>query len=161
MAEKRSNQVDGAFVEEGSVAGGSFAQMLRVPAVPGLFSDEGGARVFGNRCASCGTPYFPKAAECHNPRCGESRMEDCAFGGKGVIWSYSVADFPPPPPHKFDKPFKPYVIGVVDMENGLRMVGQMVDPLGNVRVGAQVELVIDTLYHEDDKAYTSWKFKLI
>ena len=71
-----------------------------------------------------------------------------------------MADFPPPP-HKYDKPFKPYVIGVIDMDNGLRMVGQMVDPLERVRIGAPVELVIDTLYHEDDKAYTSWKFKLV
>jgi uncharacterized OB-fold protein len=161
MAEKRSSGVEGAFVEEGSVAGGSFVPALRVPAVPGLFADEGGAKVFGNKCVSCGTPYFPKAADCHNPHCQASRMEDCAFGGKGVVWSYSVADFPPPPPHKYDKPFKPYVIGVIDMDNGLRMVGQMVDPLERVRIGAPVELVIDTLYHEDDKAYTSWKFKLV
>ena len=131
------------------------------PCVPGLFTEEGGAKVLGNRCASCNTPYFPKASACHNPRCTESRMEDAAFGGKGVIWSYSVADFPPPPPHKFDKPFKPYVIGVVDMENGLRIVGQLVDPLEKVQVGAKVELVIAPVYHEDDKAYTSWKFKLV
>lgn len=132
-----------------------------VPCVPGLFTDEGGAKVLGNRCATCNTPYFPKAAACHNPACAESKLEDAAFGGNGVIWSYSVADFPPPSPHKFDKPFKPYVIGVIDMENGLRIVGQLVDPLEKVQVGAKVTLVIDTLYHEDDKAYTSWKFKLV
>ena len=131
------------------------------PCVPGLFTEEGGARVLGNRCVTCNTPYFPKASACHNPRCTESKMEDAAFGGKGVIWSYSVADFPPPPPHKFDKPFKPYVIGVIDMENGLRIVGQLVDPLEKVQVGAKVELVIAPVYHEDDKAYTSWKFKLL
>jgi uncharacterized OB-fold protein len=132
----------------------------RVPAVPGLFSEDGGARVLGSRCKTCGTPYFPKVAACHNPGCAASDVEDRSFGGKGVIWSYSVADFAPPSPHKYDKPFKPYVIAVVDMENGLRMIGQMVDPLESVRVGAVVDLVIDTLYHEEDKAYTTWKFKL-
>lgn len=156
-----SERTEGHFVAEGSVAGGSFVPEQRVPAVPGLFTEEGGAQVLGNRCACCNTPYFPKAAACHNPRCTESKMEDAAFGGKGVIWSYSVADFAPPPPHKFDKPFKPYAIGVVDLDCGLRLVGQMVDAPETVKVGAQVELVIDTLYHEDDKAFTSWKFKQV
>jgi hypothetical protein len=88
-------------------------------------------------------------------------MEDCDFGGKGKLWSYSVADFPPPPPHKFDQPFVPYAMGVVDMECGLRLIGQMVDKPDAVGVDAMVELVIDTLYHEEGKAFTTWKFKQI
>jgi uncharacterized OB-fold protein len=47
------------------------------------------------------------------------------------------------------------------MECGLRLIGQMVEKAEDVKVGAHVELVIDTLYHEDDKAFTSWKFKQI
>jgi uncharacterized OB-fold protein len=86
-------------------------------------------------------------------------MLDCDFGGQGVLWSYSVADFPPPPPHKYDEPFTPYAMGVVDLECGLRLIGQMVDKPGNVTVGASVELVIDTLYHENGIAFTTWKFK--
>ncbi len=134
----------------------------RAPCVEGLFSDEEGiATLHGSRCAGCNTPYFPKSEACHNPECTRSDMEDCDFGGKGTLWSYSVADFPPPPPHKFDKPFAPYAIGVVDMECGLRLIGQMVDKAEDVEVNAQVELVIDTLYHEDDTAFSSWKFKQI
>jgi len=134
---------------------------LRAPCVEGLFAEEGGARVFGSRCRTCGTPYFPRSATCHNPACSDSRIEDCSFGGRGVLWSYSVANFPPPAPYKSDPPFRPYVIGVVDMDNGLRMVGQMVDALEQVRIGAAVELVIDALYHESGKALTSWKFRLL
>jgi uncharacterized OB-fold protein len=50
-------------------------------------------------------------------------------------------------------------VGVVDMECGLRLIGQMVDKPEAMKVGADVELVIDTLFHDDDKAFTSWKFK--
>ncbi len=131
----------------------------RVPCVEGLFSEEGGAKLHGAKCTSCGTPYFPKPTACHNPDCEESNIEDIDFGGNGVLWSYSVADFPPPPPHIFDKPFAPYAMGVVDMECGLRLIGQMVDKPEDVKVGAKVELVIEPLYHEDDKTFTSWKFK--
>lgn len=131
------------------------------PCVQGLFSNDGGAKVLGSRCAACGTPYFPRLATCHNPACPGSKMEPCEFGGRGKVWSYSVANFPPPSPHKFDQPFQPYAIGVVDLDSGLRLVGQMADPPEVVTVGATVELVVDTLYHEQGKAYTSWKFKLI
>ncbi len=131
----------------------------RVPCVEGLFSEENGAVIYGCRCTGCNTPYFPKADLCHNPDCTQSQMVDCDFGGKGKLWSYSVANFPPPPPHIFDEPFSPYAMGVVDMECGLRLIGQMVDPAEEIRVDSEVELVIDTLYHEGDKAFTSWKFK--
>lgn len=131
----------------------------RVPCVEGLFSEEGGVRLHGSRCTTCSTPYFPKSAACHNPDCTESSMEDADFSGEGLLWSYSVADFPPPPPHKFDEPFSPYAMGVVDMDCGLRLIGQMIEPAEEVKVGARVELLIDTLYHEDGKAFTSWKFK--
>ena len=134
----------------------------RVPCVEGLFSEKNGAATLhGSKCTNCATPYFPRSEACHNPECAESKIEDYDFGGKGTLWSYSVADFPPPPPHKFDKPFAPYAIGVVDMECGLRLIGQMVEKAEDVNVGAHVEVVIDTLYHEDDKAFTSWKFKQV
>ena len=91
----------------------------RIPCIPGLFSENDGvAQIHGSRCASCRTPYFPKSAACHNPDCGESKMEDCSFSGSGVLWSYSVANFPPPAPHKFDKPFTPYAVGVADLDCG-------------------------------------------
>jgi uncharacterized OB-fold protein len=134
----------------------------QVPCVEGLFSEENGvATLHGSRCTNCDTPYFPTSEACHNPDCTDSKMEDFDFGGEGTLWSYSVADFPPPPPHIFDKPFAPYAIGVVDMDCGLRLIGQMVEKAEDIKVDARVALVIDTLYHEDDVAYSSWKFKQI
>lgn len=134
---------------------------LREPCVPGLFSEEEGARLHGARCTCCNTPYFPRVSACRNPACEESKIVPCTFGGEGRLWSYSVADFPPPPPHRYDKPFVPYAIGVVDLDSGLRVVGQMVDPVEVMRVGARVRLVIEPIHHEDGKAFTSWKFKLL
>ena len=127
--------------------------------VAGLFAEDGEVRLLGSRCASCGTPYFPVVSACHNPDCSDSRVENCDFGGTGVIWSYSIANFAPPPPHKFDQPFRPYVIAVVDMKNGLRLVGQLAGSAGEARIGAEVRLVIDPLYHEDGKTRTTWKFE--
>ncbi|MBK7170989.1 MAG: OB-fold domain-containing protein [Gammaproteobacteria bacterium] len=134
----------------------------RIPCIPGLFSENDGvAQIHGSRCASCRTPYFPKSAACHNPDCGESKWRTAASAAVVYCGATRSRIFPPPAPHKFDKPFKPYAVGVADLDCGLRVVGQMVDPPDQVQVGSGVELVIDTLYHEDDKAFTSWKFRQI
>lgn len=138
---------------------------VREACVPGLFTEggteDGGAALLGARCRGCGTPYFPAPSHCRNPDCAASDLQPCRFGGQGTLWSYSVANFAPPPPHRYDEPFKPYVIGVVDLDAGLRVVGQMVDGVGEVAVSCRVELVVAPLFHEDGKAVTSWKFKRI
>ena len=77
------------------------------------------------------------------------------------FWFAGVDGDAPPPPHRYDEPVKPYVIGVVDLDAGLRVVGQMVDGASEVAVGCRVELVIAPLFHEGDRAVTSWKFKRI
>jgi len=134
----------------------------RVPAVEGLFREgPEGARLLGSRCVTCGTPYFPRSTVCHNPDCSDSKMEDAAFGPRGTLWSCSVQNYPPPPPAKVDQPYTPYALGVVDLADGLRVVGriQAGDP-GSLRVGGEVELVIGALCHEPDGVeLVSWMFR--
>lgn len=114
---------------------------LREPCVPNLFTEEEGGRLLGARCRSCGTPYFPAPSHCRNPACSGSDLEALAFSGTGTLWSYSVANFAPPAPHKFDAPFRPYVIGVVDLDAGLRVVGQLVGEASGMRVGDRKSVV--------------------
>ena len=67
----------------------------RRPAVEGWFTSEDGAvRLLGTRCASCGTPYFPRnELACRNPVCtgpkDGSELEPYTFSGRGRIWSYA------------------------------------------------------------------------
>ena len=134
----------------------------RIPAVEGLFSEEGGgARILGSRCAACATPYFPRTDRCRNPDCGDSRIEDAAFGPSGTLWSYSVQNYPPPPPARYDEPYTPYALAVVDLDEGLRVVGRMTDDASALRVGAPVELVVAPLCHEEDGTeLVTWMFRV-
>lgn len=134
----------------------------RIPVASGLFVEAPeGPRLVGSRCRTCKTPYFPKSAVCHNPDCKGSRIEDALFGPTGTLWSVAVQDYPPPPPAKFDKPYQPYAMGVVDLDDGLRVLGRMTaDDPRSVQVGARVEIVIEPLCHDDDgNEIVSWKFK--
>ena len=132
------------------------------PVIEGLFSDsEEGVRLLGSRCATCDTPYFPRSELCHNPDCDHSDMSDSSFGPNGVLWSYSVQNYPPPPPARYDEPYVPYALGVVDLIDGLRVVGRMdVEDHSVLRVGADVEIVLGAACHDDDgTAQLTWMFR--
>ena len=136
----------------------------RIPVAKNLFTDAaGGARLLGSRCATCKTPYFPKSAVCHNPECDHSSMQEAEFGPAGTLWSCAIQDYPPPAPAKFDKPYVPYAMGVVDLDDGLRVLGRMkvADPR-SLAPGVRVELVLDVLAHDaEGNEIITWKFKTL
>ncbi len=134
----------------------------RIPVIEGLFSEgPEGARLLGSRCASCAAPYFPKAAACHNPDCDESRMEDAAFGPGGVLFSSAVQNYPPPPPAKYDEPYRPYAVGMVDLDEGLRVLGRIETPdPASLKGGTRVELTIGRLYRDaEGRDIVTWQFR--
>lgn len=134
----------------------------RTPVVEGLFAETAdGARLLGSRCAACDTPYFPRVDRCRNPECERGEIVDHAFGPRGVLWSRAIQNYPPPKPALYDEPYIPYAIGVVDMNEGLRVVGRIdSDDPEAVAAGANVELVIEPIGHDDDGSERlSWKFR--
>ena len=136
----------------------------RVPVVEGLFAETSeGARLLGSRCASCGTPYFPRSPLCHNPDCTASRMEDASFGPHGKLWSCAIQNYPPPAPAKYEEPYVPYALGVVDLQEGLRIVGRIsTDDPERLQVGSDMELIVEELYRDEGGSeVVTWKFRPI
>ena len=139
-----------------------MATAKSIPVAEGLFTETGdGPRLLGSRCGGCRTPYFPKSAVCHNPDCRGGKMEEASFGPRGTLWSCAVQDYPPPAPARFDQPYKPYAMGVVDLTDGLRVLGRMaVDDPRRLEVGIPVELVLDVLCHDEQGSEViTWKFR--
>jgi len=133
-----------------------------VPVADGLFAETPhGPRLLGSRCATCRTPYFPKSPVCRNPACNESMVEEADFGPSGTLWSYSVQHYPPPPPAKYDEPYVPYALGLVDLTEGLRVLARIsTDDPESLQVGAQVELVLEKLYSDGaGNDVITWKFR--
>ena len=134
----------------------------RIPVAEGLFAETAdGPRLLGSKCTACGTPYFPRSPVCHNPKCGQKKTEDAVFGPRGTLWSCAVQDYPPPEPTKYDRPFTPYAMGVVDLPEGLRVVGRIStdDPRG-LQVGGDVELILEAFRHDENgNEVITWKFK--
>jgi uncharacterized OB-fold protein len=140
-----------------------MSEAERVHAVEGLFAETAdGPRLLGSECKTCATPYFPRSEACHNPECDHSDVQPAEFGGRGTVWSTCIQNYPPPPPVIYDEPFTPYGVAIVDMPNGLRVVGRLLadDPM-TVEPDSEVELVIEPLQssNEQGQAVLSWQFK--
>ncbi len=132
------------------------------PVAEGLFAETAdGPRLLGSRCATCETPYFPKATICHNPNCTDSKLEDAQFGPSGTLWSFTVQYYPPPPPAKYDEPFEPYALGLIDLPEGLRVLSKVTaDDIEAIEVGGAVQLVIEKLHtNADGKEVVTFKFR--
>jgi hypothetical protein len=137
----------------------------RVPAVEGWFTlgDEGAPALVGSRCRGCGTYAFPQATQyCGNPDCESSEFESVELSQRGKIWSYTDARYKPPPPYVPADPYVPFCLAAVELAaEKLVVMGQVVDgvTVDDLKVGDEVELVIETLYSEGDNDYQVWKWQ--
>jgi uncharacterized OB-fold protein len=136
----------------------------RVPAVDGWFTEgANGPALLGSRCPSCGTFAFPaEKSFCRNPDCDGQEFETVELSRRGKIWSYTDARYQPPPPYVPADPYVPFCLAAVELAaEKLVVMGQVVDgvTVDDLKVGDEVELVIDTLYSEDDHDYLVWKWQ--
>ncbi len=138
----------------------------RLPVVEGWFTTgEHGAApaLLGSRCSGCGTYAFPaETASCKNPDCTSTSFETVELSRRGRIWSYTDARYQPPPPYVAADPYVPFCIAAVELEaEKLVVMGQVIGgvTVDDLAVGDEVELVVDTLYHEDGTDYLVWKWR--
>jgi uncharacterized OB-fold protein len=71
------------------------------------------------RCRACGSTYFPPQPYC--PQCGSDDVDVVVSSGRGLLYSYVISHLSVP---GFEPP---YVIGVVELEEGPRLLTNIVD----------------------------------
>ena len=133
----------------------------KIPVIDGLFTlDEKEPRLIASKCKSCGTYYFPETVSCCNPECDNKEVERAHLSKRGKLWSYTVQYYPPPPPFKAPESFIPYGIGVVELAENIRVAGILTesDP-EKLKVGMDVELILEQMYEEEGKEFMTWKFR--
>lgn len=133
----------------------------RVPAVDGWFTLDEVPALLGSRCRSCGTFFFPPDGTwCRNPSCQGRDLEPVRLSRRGRIWSFTDNRYQPPAPYVSPEPFVPYAIAAVELaEERMVVLGQLEGGIEGLRVGQEVELVLDTLYEDDDHEYVVWKWR--
>lgn len=137
-----------------------------MPAIEGWFTVGESPALLGNRCTTCGTVFFPKASFfCRNPDCAGEEFEETELSRRGRIWSFTDAQYQPPPPYiPVGDEFTPFAIAAVELaDEQMVVLGQVTagHGAGDLAVGQQVELVVDTLYSDDEHDYLVWKWQPI
>ena len=133
-------------------------------AIDGWYTlDRSQPQLLGSRCTECGSYYFPKTLSyCRNPQCDSSEFEEVPLSRHGKIWSYTNACYKPPEPFVADDPFEPFAIAAVELEKEQMIVmGQVVKGIDTdqLKVGQDVELVLETLHQEDGVDKVIWKWQ--
>lgn len=105
------------------------------------------------RCAECSTWRHIPRESCDV--CGSEKWEWAASKGRGKVFSWTVVYRALHPAFKDDLPYAPVI---VEMDEGIRILSQVVDcPPEELRLGLPVEVVYDDVTPE----VTLPKFRLV
>ncbi|EEA03087.1 protein of unknown function DUF35 [Burkholderia sp. H160] len=88
--------------------------------------------MLGAKCSHCETPIYPVITAC--PQCGNCGFVASPLPALGTLYSYSVVHMGP---KGVDVP---YIVGYVDLSEGLRVFGRIEKTGGAVQIGQQLEL---------------------
>jgi uncharacterized OB-fold protein len=116
-------------------------------------------RMEGSVCRTCNAHYFPPRSIC--PECRrKGKIEPVKFSGKGKVYSFTEIHAPPA---GFEKQ-APYVMAIVELEEGTRCTGQVVDATKeDIKIGDSVEAVFRRLLSDDPEGpiHYGFKFRLL
>jgi uncharacterized OB-fold protein len=133
------------------------------PAIDGWFTTGDAPALLGSRCTTCATTYFPPTGGfCRNPACDGVDFETVELSRRGSVWSYTDAQYQPPAPYvSRTDPYEPFALAAVELDEGITVLGQVADGYGvrDLRVGAEVELVVETLHADDEGDLLIWRWK--
>ncbi len=151
----------------------------RVPAIDGWFtmpaddavipadgSGVPGIALVGTRCVDSGTYFFPpERVMSRAPGFADSELVDVELSSTGTLWSYTDAQYQPPPPYvPVSDPYVPYCLAAVELsEERLVVLGQVIAgvTVDQLTVGMPMELVADVLDTDEEHTYVVWKWRPI
>jgi uncharacterized OB-fold protein len=132
------------------------------PAIEGWFTTGADPALVASRCSACGSVFFPPTAGfCRNPACSGEEFEATELSRRGTVWSYTDAQYQPPAPYiPASEPYVPFALAAVELPEGIVVLGQLADGYGvqDVRVGSEVEVVVETLYSDDSGERSIWRW---
>ena len=90
-------------------------------------------RLVAQRCMACGALRHPPGPRC--PSCSASESDWQELSGRGVVYTYTVVH------QQFVPADVPYVVVAVELDEGVRMVSNLVDASADeVRIGQRVDV---------------------
>jgi uncharacterized OB-fold protein len=130
----------------------------KAPVREGLWTTGEKPQLIGSQCANCGEVFFPKRENWLCSNCQSPNLKEIKLSPKGKIYSYTVVMQRPPVYYRAEVP---YAIGFVELPEGIRVETLFTGcNLEDLKVGMEVEMLIDKLHDEEDGTEVyCYKFK--
>ena len=107
-------------------------------------------KLMASKCKKCGQFSFPPRADCIHCLSGEFEWVECS--GKGGLHTYTIIHAAPT---GFDD-IAPYILGVLDLDDGGRLMGWIDVPREEIKIGMRLRTVPKMFEEEPDiKLYYS------
>ena len=115
--------------------------------------------LIGSRCATCDSHYFPQSLGCRNPVCDATAVDRVLLGRRGRLHSYTVQHYQPPALFRMS-PWAPYAIGLVELDEGLKVLAMLTGlDLDALEIGTPLLLVAERLYDDEaGRAVLTYKY---
>jgi uncharacterized OB-fold protein len=119
-------------------------------------------QLIASRCGGCGELTFPRQDAC--PACARRGSDEVLLSRRGVLWSFTVQRFPPPPPFAGEQDratYVPFGVGYVELPEGIRVEGRLATrDLDQLAIGMEMELVVEKFLEDDaGKALLTFAFR--
>jgi uncharacterized protein len=101
------------------------------------------------KCNHCGALRFPPGPACQS--CDAYDRGHVVAAGTGTVFSYVVHRHPPVPGKEL-----PIVIALIDLDEGVRMVGEVVD-VADSEIGIGMRLRVDFNRVDDELTLPVWR----
>lgn len=117
-------------------------------------------QLIGSRCGDCGEIFFPKRWKGICLNCQKTKLEDILLSRRGKIYSFTIVMQGRSQPAPYKGPV-PYALAWVELPEGVRFETLLTDcDFDRLKVGMDVELVIEKLHDNDDgNEVLSYKFR--
>lgn len=111
--------------------------------------------LIGSKCEHCNGYFYPPRDIC--PHCRRTgKVKEVRFSGKGKIFSFTVIRVPP---EGFNL-YSPYVIAIIELEEGAKMLSQIVDcNPDEVKIGMPVKSCFRKIRSENESGLILYGFK--
>ena len=112
-----------------------------------------GIVLVGNKCLQCGTAFFPKAVYC--TQCLNKELEEMPLSKRGTLYSYTITRVP------VGRYPIPHAIGMITLPQKVRITAPLIMSEEDFKIGEEMEMVISTLWIEEDHDVIGYKFKAV
>ena len=113
-------------------------------------------RLEAGQCKGCGKILFPPRLIC--PACHSREFDPLKLADKGKVITYTVIRVPP---QQFVDQ-SPYAVGIVELDDGVRLTGQVVDcDFSDLKIGQRVKIEFRKIYDVGESGVICYGYKFV